>query len=261
MLRIVAQAGEWVAAHPHENDWAAQATRWVPWLGACAVLALVLRALAQAQRYRAVGVLTDADIEAVHEEVRQAERRTVGEIVPVVVERSDDHPHAGLAAALLFALGGAALLAAQLPWHAPELVLLAQLGLALAGWTLCRSLPGFARLFVGEARATHVAAEQALQEFAQLGLRSTAAESGVLIFVSLFERRVVVLGDRGVDARVGSEHWKAIDAAVRAGVRRGSLRTGLIDGIRLAGVVLAEHFPSVDGERNELPDRVVVRAR
>lgn len=261
MLRIVAQASEWVAAHPDENDWAEQATRWVPWLAAFAVLALVLRALTQAQRYRAVGVLTEADIEALHEEVRQAERRTVGEIVPVVVERSDDHPHAGLAAALLFALGGAALLAAHLPWHAPEQVLLAQFGLALAGWTLCRCVPGFARLFVGEARATHVAAEQALQEFAQLDLRSTAAESGVLIFVSLFERRVVVLGDRGVDARVGSEHWKAIDAAVRAGVRRGSLRTGLIDGIRLAGLVLAEHFPSADGERNELPDRVVVRAR
>lgn len=261
MLTFVAQAGDWIAEHPHEGEWLARAARFAPWVGALAVLVLVIRALAQTRRYRAVGLLNEADLEAVHVALRDAERRTVGEIVPVVVERSDDHPNAGLAAALLFAFVGAALLAAHLPWHAPTWVLLSQLGLASAGWALCRALPGFARLFVSEARATHVAAEQALQEFARLDLHRTAAESGVLIFVSLFERRVVVLGDRGIDARVGAEHWKAVDAAVLAGIRKGSLRAGLIDGIALAGGVLAEHFPCADGGRNELPDRVVIRAR
>ncbi len=260
MLAFLAQ-GDWAAAHPQESEWIERVAQFAPALGALVVLALVLRAVAQARRYRAVGMLADADLEVVHEALRNAERRTVGEIVPVVVERSDDHPHAGLAAALLFALGGATLLAAHMPWHAPHWVLLVQCGLALLGWTLCRTLPGFARLFVSEARATHVAAEQALQEFGQLDLHRTTAESGVLIFVSLFERRVVVLGDRGIDARVGAEHWKAVDAAVLAGIRNGSLRAGLVDGITLAGEVLAEHFPSAEGKRNELPDRVVVRAR
>ncbi len=261
MLALLSQATDWAAEHPQENAWLEQAASAAPWIGALAVLALVVRAAAQSRLYRAVGVLSPADLEAVHEAIRDAERRTVGEIVPVVVERSDDHPHAGLAAALAFGFGGVTLLAAHLPWDAPHWVLLAQAALALIGWALCRSLPAFARLFVSQARATHVAAEQAVQEFATLELHRTEERSGVLIFVSLFERRVIVLGDSGIDQRVGAEHWKAVDAAVLAGIRRGSLRAGLVDGIALAGGVLAEHFPHRDGGRNELPDRVVVRAR
>lgn len=261
MLSSFPQATDWAAEHPLERSWVAHAAQFAPWIGALVVLALVARAIAQQGRYRAVGLLSPSDLEVVHDAIRSAERRTVGEIVPVVVERSDDHPHAGLAAALAFALGGSALLAAHLPWHEPHWVVLAQSALALLGWALCRALPGFARLFVSESRATHVAAEQALQEFAELELHRTQAESGVLIFVSLFERRAIVLGDRGIDSRVGAEHWKSVDAAVLAGIRNNSLRAGLVDGIALAGTVLAEHFPHVGGDRNELPDRVIVRAR
>ncbi len=261
MIARVTQVGDWIADHSHDLSWVGDAAHLAPWVGGTLVAALVARASLQAQRYRAIDVLDEADLEAVHEAIRSAERRTVGEIVPVVVERSDEHPHAGLAAALTFTFAGTTLLVAQAPWHAPQWVLLAQAALALMGWALCRVLPGFARLFVSEARATHVAAEQALQEFATLDLHRTAERSGVLIFISLFERRVIVLGDSGIDARVGAEHWKAVDEAVVAGIRRGSLRQGLVDGITLAGAVLAEHFPPRGGERNELPDRVVVRAR
>lgn len=260
MLTILQPANDWVAAHANEGSWLARGLELAPWLGLALPALLVVRALVQHRRYRAVEVLTPADLDALHEAVRAAERRTVGEIVPVVVERSDSHPQAALAAALVFAFAVPMLGLGLLPWGEPHWIVLAQLVGALAGWLLARALPGFARLFVSEARATHVANEQALQEFTGLGLHRTAAESGVLVFVSLFERRVIVLGDRGIDAKVGAEHWKKVDEAVLAGVRAGSLRGGLVEGIRLAGEVLAEHFPSPDGGRNELPDRVVVRA-
>ena len=80
-----------------------------------------------------------------------------------------------------------------------------------------------------------------------------------MILVSLLERRVVVLGDEGIDAKVGAEHWKDVDQAILDGIRRGSLRDGLIEGIRRSGAVLAEHFPWRAGDRNELPDRLIVR--
>jgi putative membrane protein len=180
---------------------------------------LVVRALWQHKRYRAVDVLTPADLDALHEAVRAAERNTIGEIVPVVVERSDAHPQAALAAALAFAFAVPMLGLGLLPWGEPQWIVLAQFVGALAGWLLARALPGFARLFVSEARATHVANEQALQEFTNLGLHRTVAESGVLIFVSLLERRVIVLGDRGIDTKVGAEHWKKVDEAA-AGIAR-----------------------------------------
>ena len=48
-------------------------------------------------------------------------------------------------------------------------------------------------------------------------------------------------------------------AALDPGDARGELREGMIAGIKSAGEVLAEHFPWAEGDRNELPDRVIVR--
>ncbi len=101
--------------------------------------------------------------------------------------------------------------------------------------------------------------EEALQEFYSQGLHRTEAATGVLLFVSLLERRAVVLGDTGIDAKVGAEHWTHTTEAVLNGLRAGSLRRGLEDGLRSCADVLAEHFPWVEGDRNELPDHVEVR--
>ena len=120
--------------------------------------------------------------------------------------------------------------------------------------------PDFKRLFVFEGHATEVAEEQALQEFYRLGLHKTQGATGVLLFVSLLEHRVVVLGDAGIDAKVGAEHWQRTKDAFLGGIERGSLRDGLIDGVRQCGDVLGQHFPCAPGDKNEVEDRVIVRA-
>ena len=110
-----------------------------------------------------------------------------------------------------------------------------------------------------EDRATAVAEEQAFQEFYANGLHRTENETGVLLFVSLFERRVVVLADEGIDGKVEPGFWEGIDVAVLDEVRDGSLRNGLVEAVRRVGDRLSESFPWVEGDRNEIPDRVIVR--
>ena len=110
-----------------------------------------------------------------------------------------------------------------------------------------------------EDRATAVAGEQAFQEFYAQGLHRTRLGTGVLLFVSLFERRVIVLADEGIDAKVDAAFWEGVDAAVLDGIRRGSLRDGLVDGIRRVGEILETDFPPPDDDVNEIPDRVIVR--
>jgi putative membrane protein len=152
------------------------------------------------------------------------------------------------------------LLEGVLPWHAPWLVLLAQTGLFAAGFVLARAMPGWKRMFVTARRASEVAAEQAVLEFARLELHRTEARTGVLILVSLFERRIVVLGDAGIHAKVGDTQWAATRDAVLAGIDRDDLAGGLVEGIRACGDVLAREFPPASGDRNEVPDRLIVRA-
>jgi putative membrane protein len=220
---------------------------------------LVLKAIVRHRRYRVVGTFSDADQSAVHKAIAEAERKTVGEILPVVVERSDPHPGANWLASVLCLLIGSSLLAPWLPWDHPVYILLSQLGMGALGFGLAWLLPDFKRLFIFEDRATDVCMEQAFQEFYANGLHKTEAATGVLIFVSLLERRVILFSDEGIDAKVDAKFWSDTDDAVLQGIRKGSLRDGLIAGIGKAGDCLATHFPWKEGDRNEIPDRIIIR--
>jgi putative membrane protein len=223
------------------------------------VLFLVVRALVRGRRYSAVRVLGAAERDALQREIAAAERRTVGEIAVVVLERSDRHPVAAWIAGTATLVAGTGLFFDYLPWSDAPLLLAAQAALFLAGFALARLLPDFARLFVSERAATAAAAEQAVQEFHAAHLHRTEARTGVLLFVSLFEHRAIVLGDDGIDAAVDAPHWEATCDAILAGIRRGDLAGGLAAGLRLSAEVLAQRFPWAAGDRDEVHDHVIVR--
>lgn len=255
----VHQGGAHASFEPGPPAWTYAVADWGPWIFGAIFAVLFVRALLHSRRYRARSVFETAEQNAVHEALIAAETHTTGEIVPVVLERSDRHPNAAWSSALFTLLIGTTLFEGLLPWHAPHLLIACQLVLGTVGFALACWLPAWKRMFVSEARADEMAQEQALQEFFRLRLHETAGRTGVLLCVSLLERRVVVLGDVGIHAKVGDEHWEATRAAILAGVRRGRVGEGLIDGIRLTGAVLQRHFPWTQGDRNEIPDRVVVR--
>ncbi len=260
ILSTLQEAADWRASgHAIRGETLVMLGRIGLWTSLTVYAVFLARALVRSRRYRASSVLGAEALAAIHAELVLAERKTVGEIVPVVLERSDEHPGASWLAALTFLLLGSGLLAPILPWGEPWLVLLLQLGFLALGYASARSLPDFQRLFVSEARATEMAEEQAFQEFHRHGLHRTEAQTGVLVFVSLFERRAIVLGDEGIDAKVSEDHWKATTELILKGIAAGSLQDGLVAGIRSCGAVLAEHFPWKEGDRNEVPDRVIVR--
>jgi putative membrane protein len=261
MQALLLQSGASASWEQTWPAWLLAAARWGPVLLALLAALLVLRALLNWRRYRAETALDAAARERVRAGVAQAERGTCAELVVVVLERSDEHADASWLAALCAMLLGTALLVADLPWNRPELVLLAQLGLGAAGYLLARLLPDVARLFTSEARAAAAAHEQALLEFQRHGLHRTAGRNGTLLFVSLFERRVVVLGDEAVHAELGEAHWTATTSAVLEGVAAGRLADGLLAGVQACGAVLSTHFPRAGADCNELPDHLVVRRR
>jgi putative membrane protein len=136
---------------------------------------------------------------------------------------------------------------------------LLQLAMGVVGFALAAVLPGFKRLFIFGHRATAVAEEQAFQEFYANGLHKTAAATGVLIFVSLLEHRVVVMADEGINDKVEDNFWDETDRVILEGIAGGSLRDGLVAGIDRTGEKLAECFPWVEGDRDEIPNRLIVR--
>ncbi|HVS18717.1 MAG TPA: hypothetical protein VMT18_08970 [Planctomycetota bacterium] len=253
-----------------QSDWATDHSTPIDWLGSLGLVAaslaagvflwLLIQGLLARRRYRATTVLGEPERAELVAEVARAERRTVGEIAVVVLERSDRHPGAEWRAAGLVLLCASVLLSAYLPWDRPALFFLCQLARGALGFFAARLVPGFKRAFGSEARADEMAREQALQEFYAHGLHRTPNATGVLLFVSLFERRVIVLGDSGIDAVLEPSDWEATDRAILDGIRAGSLKSGLLEGIRRAADVLSEHYPLEHDNRDELPNHVIVRA-
>jgi putative membrane protein len=248
------------------EDWGAGQFPWAEWIGFgfAALLGVllwmrVLTAFKEGGRYKALSVLDEASQTQLAGEIEKAEDHTSGEIAVVVVERSDRHPAAHWISGVLFVLVGSALLTQWLPWERPGLFFALQFSMGLLGMVLALALPGFRRGFITESRATEMATEQSLQEFYALGLQNTVGRTGVLLFVSLLERRVIVMGDEGIDSKVKPEDWGAVRDSVLDGVKAGELQAGLQVAVERIGKVLAEHFPVEGDNPNELDNHVIVR--
>jgi putative membrane protein len=244
--------------------------RWASWFSWSAVyfwpavfvglLALMIaKALVRARRYRAVDVLSDAERNVLRERVAAIEARSDGELVVVVVERADAHPDAPWKAACAVLALGTVLCGHWLPYSHPVWLCAAQAVLGAVGYVLARSLADLARSFVREPRASEVAEEQALQEFHRLALARSPERSAVLLFVSLFEQRVVVLADEVAHRAAGEGAWIAVDEALLSGLREASLRVGLERGIDAAGEVLVAKLPSTSDGPNRHRDDIDVR--
>jgi len=94
----------------------------------------------------------------------------------------------------------------------------------------------------------------ARRAFERLGVGRTRRRNGVLFFIVPSRRRLVVLGDEGIHARVEPGFWDGVVATVTSGFRKGDFSLGLLAGIEAVAAVLRAHFPREPGDVNELPD-------
>ena len=100
--------------------------------------------------------------------------------------------------------------------------------------------------------------ERAIELFSRLRIWDTVHNSGVLIYVELADHRVEIVADRGIDARIGHDGWRAVCNTMQSAYRRGAFEEGSVAGIRAVSEMLAAHFPRSAGKKNELPNRPIV---
>jgi uncharacterized membrane protein YgcG len=101
--------------------------------------------------------------------------------------------------------------------------------------------------------------DRAREVFAAHGVWNTEANNGVLIYVLLADRKVEIVADRGIDARVEPGAWQAICDAIDVHFHKGEYEAGAISGVTAVSRLLEAHFPAGPaGSRNELGDRPVM---
>lgn len=96
-------------------------------------------------------------------------------------------------------------------------------------------------------------------EFHREGMGKTVDRTGILILLSLFERRAVVLADKGINEKLDKYTWQDVVDSVVEGVRKGQLADNLELAIKQCGNHLAKHFPIKPGDVNELSNTVIVK--
>jgi len=97
---------------------------------------------------------------------------------------------------------------------------------------------------------------RAIRIFERLGMHRTAQRNGVLIYISVQDHKLAVIGDAGIHERVGEAYWRGLVDAVRERMRQQRSREGLIHAITELGSTLGHHFPRGPDDRNELSDDV-----
>lgn len=95
---------------------------------------------------------------------------------------------------------------------------------------------------------------RAVELFSQLRVWDTADNSGVLIYVQLLDRRVEIVADRGIDARVGQEFWDAVCRRMEAAFQAGRFERGAMEALDAITAELTRQFPARGRNPNELPD-------
>ena len=100
--------------------------------------------------------------------------------------------------------------------------------------------------------------ERARELFALHGVWNTEENNGVLVYVLLADRKVEVVADRGIDARVSPTDWEAICRMMERHFAGGRYEEGALAGVRAVSELLARHFPGSGAAGNELQDRPLV---
>jgi putative membrane protein len=210
--------------------------------------------------------LTTEEQEQISRCVQETEKTTSGEIVPMVVSASYHYPMASLLGALIVSL----LLAAGLTiaesirrawggltmfdlWLFPAAFAVALLLLH----ELLKAVPALKRLFITAAEIAEEVEEAALTAFYRQGLGATRDRTGILIYISVFERRAYVLADQGISEKIKPETWQEVVELVTRGFRQKRHAEAICQAVRRCGELLREHFPVKPDDTNELKNLIV----
>ena len=220
---------------------------------------------------RASRFFSEADQATISEAIAAAERRTSGEIVPVVATDSGRYDRAedlfGAVVALVALIVSWILFQEVRPvegdWASGQTIVLGLLPLVLIvvigftlGTLLGTRLPALKLIFLSNREMKEEVERSASEAFYRFRVRRTAGGTGVLIYISLLERMVRVMGDEAIAAKLGQGDWDEVRDLVIDGLRNGRPTEGLQKGIARCGDRLAEHFPIQPGDENELTNEL-----
>lgn len=209
-------------------------------------------------RTKANNFFSESEKQKISTLVKESEGKTTGEIAVMVVDGSDSYREAEILGALLLSAFIALVVAVSL--H--HVTIWSYIPAVMLFWFpalyFMRGFPRFKLVFAGKKRLEEAVRERAVRAFFEKKLYRTRGETGILIFISILEHKVWILGDRGINQRIDPQTWRTLAGELAGNIREGRAFGGLCTVIEKLARVLEEHFPHAADDTNELPDEVIV---
>jgi len=206
--------------------------------------------------------LKPGDINDIQSAIKMAEIGTSGEIVPMIVRRSSTVGHVP---ALLLCMLVILFFIIDVPFfqntyisdsaylYIADIVILIILTNILSHFSLLE------RLLTSKHDRQLQVDMRAEVEFYEQGLNKTTSATGILLFVSLMEKRAVVLADKAISEKMPKDTWHDVVNLMLNGVKSSQMGKGFSEAIIKCGEILAPHFPIQIDDVNELKNRLVIK--
>lgn len=211
-------------------------------------------------------LLAELDDDRVAEAVAEAEERTAGEIVPVVIPQSGTYDVAvwrGASAGAVLAMAVVLLVVRfytgwGLGWlFTPWGTMGVTLGAGTVGALVAAYVPPLQRALAGSDHLDTTVHQRAMQAFVEEEVFATRDRTGILLFVSLLEHRIEVLGDTGINQAVEPNDWAGVVGRIRTGIKNENLTNGLVDAIGMCGRLLEQRGVEIrPDDDDELSNRL-----
>ena len=201
------------------------------------------------------------ELNRIKDAVKQAEDKISGEIVPVFVETSGYYDIAnyrgafGTAAFVFFIIVIFDRYVPSVAVYDPVLIFLIVTIAGLLGAAAAHYLDPIKRWLLNQRHLDQATKRRAENAFLEEEVFNTRHRTGIMIFISFFEREVIVMADRGISKVVEQKEWDNMVKGIIDHVRKGKVTEGLEIAIKRCGEVLLEKgFLKTTDDINELGD-------
>jgi len=200
--------------------------------------------------------LSDKDKLFIKEAIENAESKTSGEIVPVLLSQSDFYPAAHFRLALIIGMLFSFLCYYSYDFDDPIILLWIQIPGMIIGYLLAYLSP-IKRLFTTNSEMQEEVYQRALEIFHNHRVSMTKDRTGIMIYISLLEKKVEVLADCGINEKVEKDYWNKLVTNLLLKIKDGKTVEGITNAINECGHSLQDSFPIQEGDTNEISDELI----
>jgi len=214
-------------------------------------------------------ILSEDSVLKIEEKIRDVEKTTSGEIVVAVTPASSRYLDIGISVSAFLSVFSAYICARFIPGsinefitslysnYLPEVMLSFFLIFFFVFNLLFFLFPSLKFLFLSNGRKEAEIHKKAEQIFYQNHLDRTLDKTGILILLSLLEKKIYILADEGIISKIGIDGLKKYAKTAAISIKKKNAENGILETIESFEKILKEEFPPKKNNPNELSDRVI----